>query len=77
MNCYGCKWLDRHKQEGNGYCYMVERSSQGEAHRVYLREHQEEYDLGRKEMQAIKIRKPDMERCELYEAGDWKTRYEN
>ena len=26
MNCHGCKWLDRYKIDGNGYCCMVERS---------------------------------------------------
>ena len=25
-NCHGCKWLDRYKQNGRGYCCMVERS---------------------------------------------------
>lgn len=26
MNCHGCKWLDRYKKDGNGYCCMVVRS---------------------------------------------------
>lgn len=26
MNCHGCKWLDRYKKDGNGYCCKVERS---------------------------------------------------
>ena len=26
MNCHGCKWLDRYKVDGNGYCCMVVRS---------------------------------------------------
>lgn len=54
MNCHGCKWLDRYKEDGNGYCCMVERS----------------------ETQTSKIRRPNMERCELYKPGDWKTRWE-
>lgn len=57
MNCCGCKWLDRYKKDGNGYCCMVERSSQ--KHDVHC-----------------KIRYPEKERCELYEAGDFATRYE-
>lgn len=31
LNCHGCKWLDRYKKDGNGYCCMVERSSQKHA----------------------------------------------
>lgn len=54
MNCHGCKWLDRYKKDGNGYCYMVERSK----------------------TQREKVRRPDMERCELYKPGDFNTRYE-
>lgn len=26
MNCHGCKWLDRYKEDGRGYCCRVERS---------------------------------------------------
>lgn len=26
MNCHGCKWLDRYKKDGNGYCCRVVRS---------------------------------------------------
>lgn len=54
MNCHGCKWLDRYKVDGNGYCYMVVRSK----------------------TQTSSVRRPDMERCELYKAGDWKTRWQ-
>lgn len=25
-NCHGCKWHDRYKEDGRGYCCMVERS---------------------------------------------------
>ena len=53
-NCHGCKWLDRYKKDGNGYCCMVVRSK----------------------TQTSKVRRPDMERCELYKPGDWKTRWE-
>jgi hypothetical protein len=53
MNCHGCKWLDRYKKDGNGYCCMVERSK----------------------TQREKVRRPDMERCELYKPGDFSTRY--
>lgn len=48
LNCHGCKWLDRYKKDGNGYCCMV----------------------------AEKVRRPEMERCKRYEAGDFKTRWE-
>ena len=53
LNCHGCKWLDRYKKDGNGYCCMVERSK----------------------TQREKVRRPDMERCELYKPGDFSTRY--
>lgn len=76
MNCHGCKWLDRYKKDGNGYCCMVEMSIQGKALREWLQEHREDYSLGRKEKPSIKVRTPDMERCELYKPGDWKTRWE-
>lgn len=54
LNCHGCKWLERYKKDGNGYCCMVERSSQ--KHDVHC-----------------KIRYPEKERCELYEAGICET----
>ena len=76
QNCHGCKWLDRYKENGRGYCCKVERSKQGEAHRAWLWEHREEFESGRKEPHSIKLRRPDMERCELYEKGDFATRYE-
>lgn len=76
LNCHGCKWLDRYKEDGRGYCCKVECSSQGKAHREYLREHSEEYKYGRKEEPSIKSRRPEMERCELYEAGNWETRWD-
>ena len=54
-NCHGCKWLNRYKEDGRGYCCHIDRSQQKE---------------------KKKCRMPDMERCELYEAGDWATRWE-
>lgn len=75
MNCHGCKWLDRYKQDGNGYCCMVERSQQGQAHRAYLLAHETEYAFGCKLPPSINIRKPNSERCELYSAGDYKSRW--
>lgn len=50
MNCHGCKWLDRYKKDGNGYCCMVVRSK----------------------TQTSKVRRPDMERCELYKPATGK-----
>ena len=75
QNCHGCKWLDRYKQDGRGYCVMVESSEQSRALRDYLKAHREEYILGRKEEPSVKVRTPDMARCELYEAGCFATRY--
>ena len=48
---------------------MVERSEPGKAHRRWLWEHREEFKLGRKEEPSVKVRTPDMGRCELYEKG--------
>lgn len=67
MNCHGCKWLDevRGRSPGTGYCCHVRRSA------LY-------YDMdciidcgGR----APEIRRPKDKRCELYEAGEFATRY--
>ena len=55
MNCHGCKYLDRYKQDGRGYCCKVVMSK----------------------TQSEKCRKPEMKRCELYDEGDFKKRYEN
>lgn len=78
-NCHGCKWLDVYQKgkepPGKGYCCHVERSQQGKAHKKYLWEHREEYALGSKERPSINCRMPDMERCELYEPGDFATRW--
>lgn len=64
-NCHGCKWLDRYKQDGNGYCCHVVRS----------KSYHDQYVENGRLMPGSCVRKPYMERCELYEAGDWKTRY--
>ena len=55
LNCHGCKHLDRYKEDGRGYCSMIERS---------------------KETNKDKQRLPSMGRCELYETGDFRFRYD-
>ncbi len=67
MNCHGCKWLDRYKMDGNGYCCHVVMS------KTYFPS--ERIILGRL-LESASVRRPDMERCELYEAGDWAKRWE-
>lgn len=67
-NCAGCKWLDvsqRGKDPARGYCCHVEQSSQRNL--VYISEYGE--NIG------PKVRRSDMERCELYEEGLFKDRY--
>ena len=65
-NCHGCKWLDRCKEDGRGYCCRVERS------RTYqpLRN-----DGSGKLIASSKVREPNMPRCELYEPGEFDNRY--
>lgn len=75
-NCHGCKWLDRHKEDGRGYCCHVEHSKANMELQEYIRQHHEEYEYGRKELPSLKVRRPDMERCELYEAGSFSERYD-
>lgn len=65
VNCHGCKWLDRYKEDGNGYCCMVERS------KGYRGQYIEDGRL----MPGSKVRTPNMEPCELYESGSWEFRY--
>ena len=64
-NCHGCKWLDRYKEDGNGYCAHVMRSKT--------------YQPSRRTKEMLIpsscARRPHMERCELYEPGDWKRRF--
>lgn len=64
MNCHGCKWLDEVKsgRPGDGYCSMVERS--------------DGYKPGIMPLPSSKVRRPFMERCELYEAGDFAKRFQ-
>lgn len=64
-NCHGCKWLDRYKQDGNGYC----------CHVVSSKSYHGQYIENGRLMPSSCVRRPDMERCELYKAGDWKNRY--
>lgn len=67
LNCHGCKWLDevRKAPPGSGYCSMVQRSKNYRFMDCTI-------DCG---CRAPEIRRPDDERCELYEAGAWATRY--
>lgn len=69
-NCHGCQWLDEGRKRGAGYCHMVERSAENQRLREWLSQHREEYELGRKELPSLKVRRPDMRRCELYEPGE-------
>ena len=69
MNCHGCKHLDETRPAGSGYCCAVEQSEAGKWLRAYLTEHAEEYRYGRKEIPSLKVWRPDMERCELYEGA--------
>lgn len=66
MNCHGCKWLDRYQSDGNGNCAMVVRS------KTYRGQCVENGHL----VPSSSVRKPEMERCELYEPGDFATRYQ-
>ena len=67
MNCHGCKWLDEARKAplGSGYCSMVQRSKNYRFMDCAI-------DCGHR---APEIRRPEDERCELYEAGAWATRY--
>lgn len=67
MNCHGCKWLDEISKEppGSGYCCRVARSKDYHTMECAI-------DCGHR---APQIRRPEDERCELYEAGAWVTRY--
>lgn len=64
MNCHGCKWLDEVKSDppGSGYCSMVERSAG--------------YKPGVMPEPSDKVRRPWKDRCELYKAGDFTTRFQ-
>ena len=70
-NCHGCKHLDESKKapKGTGYCAMVERSESGKA---WIKAH----DMYGVINTPLKVRRPDMPRCELYEPGNFETRFE-
>lgn len=67
MNCHGCKWLDEVKSQppGSGYCCQVERSSGYKPDRI----------VNVRLESSDKVRLPENSRCELFEAGDFATRY--
>lgn len=64
MNCHGCKWLDETKK-GEGYCSQVERSANYHTMPCAM-------NCGRR---APKVRRAIDEPCELYEPGEFATRY--
>lgn len=59
-NCHGCKWLDRDMR--------VNIDGDGYCCNVVRSSQRHDPDC--------KVRRPNKVRCELYEAGDWATRYE-
>lgn len=67
QNCHGCKWLDESCKgpAGDGYCAMVERSARYIPGGILN---------GRLEP-SDKVRRPEKEQCELYEPGDFNTRF--
>lgn len=66
MSCHGCKYLDEARKgpRGAGYCCQVVLSK-------FYATMECTMDCGHR---APKIRRPQDERCELYEAGDFSTR---
>ena len=74
LNCHGCKSLDELKgaPKGTGYCCTVERS---EAGKKWFREHSSYGSYGALNT-SLKVRRPDMPRCELYEPGDFQHRFD-
>ena len=67
MNCHGCKQLDEVKQKGAGYCAYVVRSKDYGTMPCAM-------DAGHR---APRIRRPEDSRCELYEAGNFATRFDD
>lgn len=65
MNCHGCRWLDETWPQGAGYCSTVERSQAYHTMPCII-------DCGQR---APKVRRPEFQRCELFEPGDFKTRF--
>lgn len=68
MNCHGCMHLLETKKgpAGDGYCIHVVRS------KSYQTSRQE----GGKLVPSSCVRRPDMERCELYAEGDYAKRHQ-
>lgn len=62
-NCKGCIWLDANGR--NGYCSEVVRSATYRAPEL----------KGGKLIPSNRVRLPDMERCELYEPGEFARRW--
>lgn len=77
-NCHGCKHLDelRTGPKGAGYCCKAELSKAGRELTQYIRTHQEEFALGRNPAPSIKVRRSDMERCELFASGSFANRFD-
>lgn len=67
MNCHGCIHLDEAKRGpcGAGYCCQVELSKAFDTMECAI-------DCGHR---APRIRRPQDERCELYEPGNFAARY--
>ena len=67
-NCHGCMYLceDKKGPLGEGYCAHVVRSKTYQTSRV---------ENG-KLIQSSCVRHADMERCELYAAGDYNKRFQ-
>ena len=67
MNCGGCKYLDevRKGPHGAGYCCQVVLSKSYDTMECTM-------DCGHR---APRIRRPQDDRCELYEPGNFVTRY--
>ena len=67
MSCHGCKYLDEARKgpPGAGYCCQVVLSKSYDTMECTM-------DCGHR---APRIRRPQDERCELYEPGDFATRY--
>lgn len=68
MSCHGCKYLDEMQkgQAGDGYCAHVVRSAS----------YQPSREEGGKLLPSSCVRRPDMERCELFAAGDYAARFQ-
>ena len=65
MNCRGCRWLDETRPQGAGYRCTVERSHDYHTMPCVI-------DCGHR---PPEIRRPEDQRCELFEPGDFKTRF--